>query len=326
MEQKKAGVTSKGQSTLFGSPKDALLNLIEGYPQVEYLKPPIKELKRDKIREIMVKIKDQDMAREHFTMYSENDGRITGEELKTGKISIKEVEAASFLGEHKRTSMAECKGFIQDSYIVYCNSTKIGLINFSNSMMKNEERAGLFEDGKGVNDYKGKNIQTCVSYPWAGPFMVGKLLATISCALGRLEGLDFVETTSLFGKSIQYDRLPFLRMLGYTTGSTGATYLFPHEFFQKLQKLMRTFYTGYLVDDDYFSKKKSLLHAFLRITGLEAKGYEPKNVVIKRGYYLSILSPKLKDYCPERLPPATVEEAVEYWRTRWLSKKCGGNE
>jgi len=316
------GVHKKGQQTLFGqSPKGLLMDFLADYPQIEFMKGPVKELDRKQIRDIMLEMKNEDMKHKGYSMYEKEDQHVTAEMLNTGKITARKVEAASFLKEHRRTSLAEVNGFIQWPYILYLDKIKIGLINFSNSMMRNSERDALLPKGKTVNDFNGRNIQTCVAYPWASHFLVGKLCATVACAIGRQDGLDFVETTSLFGKSIQYDRLPFLRQHGFTTGSTGATYLFPHVFFQQLQKHLQTFYGGYLVNDEYFSKKKALLLALTRVTGLEDKGYKITNVSMKRGYYLSIINEKINKFEEKRLPPADIDEAVEYWRRRWLVKR-----
>lgn len=311
-----------GQSTLFGSPAQVLQKYIDKYPQIHQLAEP-KELVREDIRTVMVDLKNEEMKREGYKMYTD-EYSITAKELMEEKIWVKGVSARQFLHEHQRSSLAECKGFIQEGYIVYCGDTPIGLINFMISMMRNTERDKLFPEGKGVNDYNGKNIQTCVSYPWAGRFLVGKLLATLACSIAMDDKeCGFVETTSLFGKSIQYDRLPFLKMYGTTTGSTGATYIFPHYFFQDLQKSLRTFCKGYLVEDNFFSKKKSLLVALFKLTGLDKKGYKVTNLVIKRGYYLCILNRDIEGFTEKRLPPLGVDGAVEYWRKRWLIKRMG---
>jgi hypothetical protein len=269
----------------------------------------------------MVENKRFDIQQEGYEMHKETDWNITAEDLNTGRIEMRPTQARTFLKEHKRTSMAECKGLVQEPFIVYCNDIPIGLINLCISMMRNKARDSRFPDGKGVNDFYGRNIQTCVSYPWASKYLVGKLLASVSCGYGAEKGMDFIETTSLFGKSIQYDRLPFLRMHGYTTGSTGATYLFPHKFFLDLHAAIKSHCDGYLTDDSYFSKKKSLIVGLLKLTGLFEKGYRASNITIKRGYYLCVLNENFKEFNKNHLPPGSVEEAVEYWRKRWLVKR-----
>jgi hypothetical protein len=295
--------------------------MVKDYPQFELMRPPVKDLNREQIHEVLADLKARDMKVRAYCRYTDDEVELTYDEMSSGDITMKSVTRDTFFDENRRVSVTISRGFIQDPYIIYCGSKKIGLVNYANAAMLNEERGKLFEDGKDINDYNAKQVETCMSYPWASRFLTGKLLIAMACATARERGLDLIETTSLFGKSIQYDRLPFLKMLCLTTGSTGAVYLFPHEFFTSLIEVLRTFYSGYLVEDKYFSKKKSALDATLKILGLDKQGYSCKNVMIKRGYYISILSDKLKGYSEKCLPPASNEEAIAYWRNKWLPKR-----
>lgn len=71
------------------------------------------------------------------------------------------------------------------------------------------------------------NISTCVALqPFGYNFNGGKLMSALAFSLEIMiyykekysDNLLGLTTTSLYGKSIQYDRLPFLKILGYTKG------------------------------------------------------------------------------------------------------------
>ena len=307
------------QTTLFGSAEDTLLELIQKYPEIHLLKGK-SELGRNAIRELLLERKAKELKKNGYDrMYDETDYELTAQDLMENEIRIVPFTAASiYRVEYMRTSLNEAKNYPGTKpYQVWCGEVPIGILTFGVPLLRIGQRVA--EQPEEMDFQKGWNIQVCVSYPWASKFLVGKLLATLGCTMGRMAGAPFIETTGLFGKAIQYDRLPFFRFMGLTKGWAGYKYVLPREFFKELEVLMRTYF-----DTDtrsFHDKWKTVLQQFFTKTGMSKKGYQATNLMMRRSYYLCMTDPTWPRYNEKWLPPETIEQAIEYWRNRWLVKR-----
>lgn len=308
------------QQSLFGDPKILFERVIERFPQIHLLSQQ-HELTKDEIRKCLIINKQYELSKFKIKQqYSKEDQELTAKNLNENKISMKRIVNNEFyLKEYAKISLNSAQPFPgQKPFLVMCGDIKIGIITLSVPLMSTIYRNKILP--KELDKQDGINIQLCVSYPWAGKYITGKLLATLACTYALKHNYDYVETTSLFGKSIQYDRLPFLRYLGLTAGEAGYKYIFPRIFFEKIYDLLNKYYD--VKARQYHDKFKPILRDFLKISNLWDKGYRTNSLLIKRGYYFCTLNKKIdKTYKQERLPPKSYEEAIEYWRKRWLVKR-----
>jgi hypothetical protein len=310
------------QSTLIGKPQDLFNDLIEKYPTVHELKEK-RTMDKEEIRGYLIKNKEYELKRLKIErMYEESDMEITAKELMEDKISIRKFSSGdSYIRETAQITM-NTAGLTPGlkAYQVLCNGIKIGVFGLANVLLSTTPRNKIFPESLDKQD--GLNLQICISYPWSGKFLVGKLLATLGCTMTYLQNKDYMETTSLYGKSVQYDRLPFLRYLGLTSGGLGAKYLFPHQFYLDLRVKLKNFINHYSVEGkSYHDKKQQQVSALLKLTGLWDEGYRVHNLVMRRGYYICYMNNRFKGYEAKRLPPKTYNEAIDYWRNRWLVKR-----
>ena len=310
------------QATLIGKPQDLFKALIEKYPTIHELKEK-RILGKEEIRKYMIMNKKYELKRLKIDkMYEESDISITSEELMTGKITIRKFSSNNkYIQEYAKMSMntAQLVPGVK-AYQVRCNDKKIGVFSLANVLLSTTPRNKIFPEV--LDKQNGLNLQVCVSYPWSGKYLVGKLLATLSSTMVFLNNKDYMETTSLYGKSVQYDRLPFLRYLGLTSGGLGAKYLFPHQFYTDLRGKLKSFVNHYSIEGKtYHDKKQQQITVLLKLGGLWDKGYRVKNLVMHRGYYICYMNNRFKGYEAKRLPPKSYNEGVEYWRNRWLIKR-----
>jgi len=307
------------QRTLFGkSKREIILDFLNPYlPILEKLKEP-HEFSKEEIRTLLKKEKKKALLKRNEKMYRKEDCEITAEELMNGKIKVDKILSNQyFLEEYNRTSMNRANAYPgQKPYLITCNNKKIGLLTLSVPLFSIRQRN---ETGIDLSEHSGYNIQICVSYPWAAPFLTGKLLASIGCAMSYEERMDFVETTSLYGKSIQYDRLPFLRYKGLTNGIGRITNIFPPELFKEgLDLLKRLNLISENTAKSHSNRSKNVLRLLMKHAELEG---DVNNGRVRRGYYLCLINKSLKGYKQKWEPPHSIEEAIEYWRKRWLVKR-----
>ena len=310
------------QNTVIGKPEDIFKSLIEKYPTIHELKEK-RNMDKEEIRKYLVMNKQYELKRLKIDkMYEKNDLEITSKELMNEKITIRKFSSnEKYIQEYAKMSMntAQLVPGVK-AYQVRCNDIKIGVFSLANVLLSTTPRNRIFPES--LDKQNGLNLQVCVSYPWSGQYLVGKLLATLSCTMVYLKNKDYMETTSLYGKSIQYDRLPFLRYLGLTSGGLGAKYLFPHQFYTDLRGKLKSFINHYSIEGKtYHDKKQQQVTALLKLTGLWDKGYRVHNLVMRRGYYICYMNNQFKNYKTEWLPPKTYNKAIEYWRNRWLIKR-----
>ncbi len=212
-------------------------------------------------------------------------------------------------------------GLLQLTYDLYSLETRDTYIGWND---KNKKRK--------INDISKisylVNIATCIGLqPMAYNMNIGKLLVGI---VFSKEVCDYfyqkrghyytcVITTSLYGKSIQYDRLPFIKLIGYTKGY--GVKQFPIYLDEKITD----FYNKYIKkDNQYFRKLIKYNKVFSLI------GYNSKNILYhgeKRGVYLGYVSKQSKDFLNDKIETFELENIkplyniVEWWKERWAKKR-----
>lgn len=308
------------QTTIFNTNKEKIItDFLKQYPQIELLKTK-KILERETIRNYLIENKKRDLKIHNTRMYKEGDKYINAQMLMNNNISIRKFKKINnFLLEYRKTSLNRANQYPgMKPYQILCDNVPIGLICLGVPLFTIKKRDMII--GK-ENRQKGHNIQCCVSYPWASRFLTGKLLASISCAIGYQDNKKFIETTSLFGKSIQYDRLPFLRFITLTNGKGRLGGVFPPDFYTKGKYLLqRLISQKELKLSKQSDSKKTIMDALIK-NSYYSKEYKVSNVSVKRGYYLCCIDKNFSNYKKKWEPPHSVDEAIEYWRKRWLVKR-----
>ncbi len=230
-------------------------------------------------------------------------------------------------------------GFGSIKILVKDNNTNtyIGLLQLTYDLYSLEERdkyIGWNDENKKIkinNISKTSylvNIATCIGLqPMAHNMNIGKLLVGI---VFSQEVLDYfykkrnhyytcVVTTSLYGKSIQYDRLPFIKLIGYTKGY--GIKQFPIY----LDKKICDFYNKYCHEKNNSLKK---MFKYKRVFNL--LGYNVDDILYhgdKRGIYIGYVSSKSKDFLNDKSETFGLENikplnsVVEWWKERWAKKR-----
>lgn len=333
--------------------RDFILNYLRRYDLEKHFKKSLEikstnYLTRDEIYESLEVLRDEDIERNKVFLLKIQD-QIEGK-LPDKSFNIKEIDPYPFKCSSKRD-----KNIFKYLYIVVSNmpfygkfgsfpllvkdkntDTILGLLEYSVPILITDLRYKYInlkkfnEDKKDVNVFvsnSGKVMATCVSlYPFS-EYLGGKLIASIGCSRELIrdsfgDNMYFVETTSLYGKSIQYDRLPFLRFGGLTVGT--CKYLFRKDFLDSAKKLTERYYDFKYNRYGLFFRKSDLLNNLLKFSGLP---YKITSVRTRRGYYYSILDNESKSkihadkWKDKWYPPQTIDDAVRYWKERWLSKR-----
>lgn len=214
------------------------------------------------------------------------------------------------------TTSAPHKGAVgrQVKYFVKCGDTIIGMVHLTSPLAQCAVRDAYcnFYD-KWENLKHIYNIETCVPTPNYSNYLTGKLLVytvfskEVQDYLQNKYG-DYVmgfETTSLYGKSSMYNRIPFFKYLGLTEGLS-AVYISDDDW-KALWNEYKSVYPN--------TKTKRLAPVKFQIVDKMAKyykkigkefPYEYKNVAFKRGVYFG--------YYVDN----TLAEQIETWRSRWL--------
>jgi hypothetical protein len=138
------------------------------------------------------------------------------------------------------------------------------------------------------------NISTCVPLqPFGFNFTGGKLLTKLvfSEEIQNVfkekynHPLLGITTTSLYGKSIQYDRLTEIKLIGYTKGN--SVYKYPKEFVQECNKYLKDYYNISL------NKKLYTISRVLQKLELPKDEFMSSN---PKGIYFGFVYPDSKDY------------------------------
>ena len=210
----------------------------------------------------------------------------------------------------------------------------LGIISLSSdvySMKHRDDYIGWSFETKDVNLKNIMNISTCVPLqPFGHNFNGGKLIAALAFSLDIAthyrekydDSLLGLTTTSLYGKSIQYDRLPFLKHLGYTEGYSTAN--IPSEVTKLCANYLKMEYNY-----DYSTRKKLvIIHAAFKRLNIDKNEFLKTN---EKGIYFGFTSTNAKDIlcgntpihmCPQYtkyVRPAS--EVLSWWIERWAIQR-----
>jgi len=173
-------------------------------------------------------------------------------------------------------------------------------------------------------------LSTCIGLqPIAHNLNIGKLLSLLVFSKEIEEyfynkfGYYYVavSTTSLFGKSIQYDRLKELKLIGYTKGY-GISQI-PDYLYEGMIHFMKKYYL-----DDYKkitnSNKMRKINFISRLFGYKEDLIFHGN---KRGIYFGYINELSKNFLNGNINEfninniRTVNEIIEWWKIRWAKKR-----
>ncbi|CAF1197455.1 unnamed protein product [Rotaria magnacalcarata] len=212
----------------------------------------------------------------------------------------------------------------------------LGIIQLTTDLLKSEfkdEFIGFDEKKRGplkkhIRDHSA-NLSICVPVqPFGFDFCGGKLLAMLSFSTELHDlyqrryskSLALITTTSIHGKSIQYDRLKQLKFIGYTKGY-GTSHIS-----SSLMTKVNTF-----LDLNYpkFNAKKQSKWQALRFltTQLNIDSHQVFNHGNQRGIYCGWTGTNAKefllrqraDFKKDKLQP--VDEIATFWKVRWAKQR-----
>lgn len=167
------------------------------------------------------------------------------------------------------------------------------------------------------------NLSTCVStQPFGFNTNGGKLLTALAFSKEVYQyvfdkyntHLQGITTMSIYGKSIQYDRLPQLKFVGYTNGNT--TSAIPQEVIDYMKQLEPN------INDTLYLTKHICSKFDIPIEDL-TRG-------IRKGIYFGYTHPDSKEYLctsdelnmPNPIMNAySIEQITEWWKTRWALRR-----
>ena len=202
----------------------------------------------------------------------------------------------------------------------------LGIISLSSDYLNLSDRdnyIGWTKDQK-INEHKLNyimNISTCVPLqPFGFNFAGGKLLTKLvfSEEIQNIfrekynHPLLGITTTSLYGKSIQYDRLKEIKLIGYTKGN--SVYKYPQDFVQECNKYLKDYYN--------LSLNKKLYTISTTLQKLEL----PRDEFMKdipKGIYFGFVYPDSKDYLCNKINKIqdyklkSINEIFNDWLNRW---------
>jgi len=174
------------------------------------------------------------------------------------------------------------------------------------------------------------NMSTCVPLqPFGFNFNGGKLLTSLVFSKEVLEYFNKkyndhllgITTTSLYGKSVQYDRLKCLKFVGYTKGNTS------HGVPAEVTKLCNDYLKS---DSDHklnYNKKFIILHKTFDKLNISKDDILTAN---PKGIYFGFTCSKSKDYLcanlneipnPLNYSQKSVGEIFKWWIDRWATHR-----
>jgi hypothetical protein len=209
----------------------------------------------------------------------------------------------------------------QIKLFIYCKNHIIGMVHLTSPLAQLKLRDKYL---KWTHEEKWKqkkinsiyNIETCVPTRKYAQYLTGKLL--IYCIFSNEikeyiknkygeEAIGF-ETTSLYGKSSMYNRLPFFKYLGLTEGNS-AMYISDDNW----KKVLNEYYEVYPN-----TKTNRLAPVKFQIVDKLSKYYKKTNrkfpydykkVEYKRGIYFGYLENK------------NLNSQIDTWKKRWFLKR-----
>lgn len=278
----------------------------------EYKRNLLAEFKQESLEKNKKTI---DKYREEYLLNNERFCDLTNDRIWVKICETKEEKAKWATFVHL-TSSLPFKGAVgrQVKLFIMCGDHVLGMIHLTSPLAQSKVRDAYLNFQDKWNELKGiYNIETCVSTPKYSSLLTGKLL--IYCVFSNtiktyLENkyentvIGF-ETTSLYGKSSIYNRIPFFKYLGLTEGLS-AVYIKDPEW----KKLLKEYYEVYPN-----TKTKRLAPVKFQIVDKLSNYYKKNNIEFpyeyksesfRRGVYFG--------YCLDR----SIEDAIADWRTRWL--------
>jgi len=248
----------------------------------------------------------------------------TNNQLQIYQYYRKKVSSLPLTGVVGRAIRILVKDSITNKYIgIMCLSSDVYNLGERDSYI--QKTSTVDWTIKDIKNNKLKNIANlscCVPLqPFGFNTTGGKLLASLAFSkevfdyylLKYKEPLLAIITTSINGKSIQYDRLPCLKMIGYTKGYGSVN--IPNELYSVCQEYNNTWKVIPKSNRiDRFNFLKNLLtHLELPHTILQHNN--------KRGIYFGyIFSTKLSDiYVMNELQ--TIHDIYTSWKDRWCKKR-----
>ena len=211
----------------------------------------------------------------------------------------------------------------------------LGIMSLSSSIQSCEDRENYIgwsnsEKFKKLNNIM--NLSTCVPLqPFGFNCNGGKLLASLAFSKELIvfykdkydDDLLAIETTSLYGKSIQYDRLKCLKMIGYTKGNSVK------DISTDIVKLCSNYLkTNYGLE--YPSKKKFIIiqNAFDKLEISKDEFLKSNKKGIYFGYtcydskdYLNNTTNIMPDTFDKKYKLSTSKEIFNWWLERWCIKR-----
>lgn len=211
----------------------------------------------------------------------------------------------------------------------------LGIMSLSSSIQSCEDRENYIgwnnnEKFKKLNNIM--NLSTCVPLqPFGFNCNGGKLLASLAFSKELIvyykdkydDDLLAIETTSLYGKSIQYDRLKCLKMIGYTKGNSVK------DISTEIVKLCSNYLkTNYGLE--YPSKKKFIIiqNAFDKLEISKDEFLKSNKKGIYFGYtcydsknYLNGSTNIIPNTFDKKYKLSTSKEIFNWWLERWCIKR-----
>jgi len=267
-------------------------------------------------------IKNKLLINKYYDCYNDNDQikcDILSDDIGFKICSTKDDIQKWKAFVHLTTSLP-WKGAVgrQIKVFVYCGDHILGMIHLVSPMAHlrlRDEYLKFSKSNRWQQLNRIFNIETCVPTRKYSNMLTGKLLVYIIFSRNIYDyikekySIDILgfETTSLYGKSSMYNRIPFLKYLGLTDGYS-AIYISDDEW----KRILEEYYTIYPK-----IKTNRLAPVKYQIIDKLEKSYRKKGITFpykyksenfKRGIYFGYSS----DYCKP------IMEAVNDWRIRWL--------
>lgn len=279
-----------------------------------------KDYKRSLLSEFKIETleKDKKVINKYRNEYIENDSKSC--DLLKDNIHIKFCESNEEKQKWKAfvhlTTSLPYRGAVgrQIKIFVMCGECIIGMVHLTSPLAQSKVRDAYLNFDDKWEQLKGVyNIETCVSTKKYANLLTGKLLiysmfsdeVRVYLESKYIDKLIGLETTSLFGKSSIYNRIPFFKYLGLTEGLS-AVYIKDEEW-KKILSEYKEIYPNTVT--------KRLAPVKFQIVDKLKKHYdknkiefpyEYKSESFKRGVYFG--------YKLER----PLEQSVYEWRERWL--------
>lgn len=198
-------------------------------------------------------------------------------------------------------------------FLVKHNDNLLGLIFLASPVINMSDRDNALclsknasERGKELRNYA--DLSVCVSaQPFGWHWNGGKLMALIATTLGDYwqerysDELKGIVTTSLYGKSVQYNRV--YKLLGYTKGF-GHEHISDEEYHNMLEWMKKN-----NIDIPSSSFGAGSNPRMRRIAAYR-KASGDKNIILKHGKKRGI-------YYHEGINSTKREEIIKFWYTRW---------